>query len=153
MQDYRADELLASKDWGDNLWALGANGDRPTVLQEILAKLIAMRPEDRESALAELTAFSGILKLDELLNQKLKEFPMLNVDLEENAVVRPLIEKGRQEGRQEGRQDLLLDLLTEKFGPLPAWVAERVHMGSAEQLDHWVRLVLRGRSLKDILDS
>ena len=66
------------------------------MLQAILSKLMAMKSEDQKSGLAELTAFSGILKLDDLLSQKLKEFRMLIVDLKENAVVRPLIEEGRQ---------------------------------------------------------
>ena len=61
LQDYDSGELLASPDWGDSLWALGARGDRPAVLQAILAKLMAMKSEDQRSGLAELTAFSGIL--------------------------------------------------------------------------------------------
>ena len=151
LQDYQAADLLASPDWGDNLWALGAQGDRPAVLREILVKVMALEREDRESALAELTAFSGILKLDDLLQQRLKEFPMLDIDLADNAVLRPLIEKGRQEGRQEGRQALLLDLLSERFGTLPGWVPDRVHGGSSEQLDRWARLVLRSGSLEETL--
>jgi len=151
LQDYDADQLLASNDWGDNLWALGAHGDRPVVLQALLAKLTFMGSEEQESAFAELTALSGILKIDELLNQKLKEFPMLTVDLEDNAVVRPLIEKGRLEGRQEGRQEQLLTLLSEKFGQLPEWANDQVHRSSAEQLDLWVRRVLRANSLEETL--
>ena len=147
LQEYESSELLASPDWGDNLWALGAKGERPIVLTAILAKLKAMKGEEQQSALAELTAFSGILRLDDLLNQKLKEFPMLDLDLRENAVVRPLIE----EGRQQGRQDLLLDLLAEKFGALPAWASERVHKASAGELDRWARRVLRSTTLEDTL--
>jgi predicted transposase YdaD len=155
LQEYDASDLLASADWGDNLWALGAKGDRPGVLKEILAKLLAMTREEQEPALAELTAFSGILKLDDLLSQKLKEFPMLTVDLKENAVVRPLIEEGRQEGRLEGRLEgrraLLLDLLAEKFGAIPTWAAERVQAASIDQLDRWARKVLHNTTLDDIL--
>ena len=136
---------------GRQLWALGAKGDRPAVLKEILAKLLAMTREEQEPALAELTAFSGILKLDDLLSQKLKEFPMLTVDLKENAVVRPLIEEGRQEGQQEGRRALLLDLLAEKFGAVPAWAAQRVQSASIDQLDQWARKVLHNTTLDDIL--
>ena len=104
---------------------------------------MAMTRQEQESCLAEPSAFSGILKLDELLSQKLKEFPMLTVDLKENAVVCPLIE--------EGRQDLLLDLLAEKFGVVPAWASERVHEASTEQLDRWARRVLHDGTLEDIL--
>ena len=156
LQDYAASDLLTSDDWGDNLWALGAQGDRPVVLQALLGKLNTLNRADQESALAELTAFSGILKLDEVLSQQLKEFPMLAIDLKENAVVRPLIEEGRQEGRQEGReagrQELLLALLAEKFGALPQSTLDQVHRASAEQLDRWARRILRSTSLEDTLD-
>lgn len=157
LQDYKAEELLASPDWGDNLWALGAKGERPVVLREILVKLMAMGGEDQESALAELMALSSIMKLDQMLEQKLKEFPMLDSDirLEENAVIRPLIEKGRQEGRQLGRQqggqEQLLKQLTGKFGLVPEWASERVHKASAEQLDRWALRVLREITLEDTL--
>ena len=70
LQDYGARELLASPDWGDNLWALGAKGDRPAVLLEILEKVRVLTGEEQNCALAELTAFSGILKLDNLLKQQ-----------------------------------------------------------------------------------
>ena len=144
LQDYDAAELLASPDWGDNLWALGAKGDRAVVLGEILSKLKVMTGEEQESALAELTAFSLILKVDELLAQKLKETPMLTIDLRESAVIRPLIE--------EGRQYLLIDLLTGKFGPLPASSVERVRSASAEQVNRWARRVLRANTLEETFE-
>jgi hypothetical protein len=147
LQDCDASVLLASTDWGDDLWALGAKGDRPSVLQEILAKLLAMTPEEQEPAIAELTAFSGILRVDDLLRQKLKEFSMLNLDLRDNAVVRPLIE----EGRQEGVRALLLDLLAEKFGAVPTWAAERLQTATSEQLDRWARSVLRATTLDEVI--
>lgn len=151
LHEYQADELLRSPDWGDNLWALGARGDRAEVLGELLRKLQPMTGADRESALAELTAFSGILKLDELLSEKLKEFSMLTIDLRDNAVVRPLMEESHREGVEEGRRDLLLELLAEKFGAVPTWASERVRAASADQLDRWARKILRSDSLEDTL--
>jgi hypothetical protein len=50
----------------------------------MIGKLLSLPEEARESALAELTALSGILKLDELLQERLKEFPMLDYDLREH---------------------------------------------------------------------
>ena len=108
-----------------------------------------MTGEERESALAELTAHSGIVKLDDLLEEKLKEFPMHDNDLnlEENAVIRPLIERGRQ----RGRQDLLLDQLKEKFGPVPTWASELVRKASTGDLDRWARQILRTDMLEGTL--
>ncbi|MCC6538497.1 MAG: hypothetical protein IT162_13155 [Bryobacterales bacterium] len=176
LQDYTAEELLASPDWGDNLWALGAQGDRVGTLSAILVRLKALPPEEREDALAELTAYSGIMKLDGLLQEKLKENPMLEIDLSENAVLRPFFdaalrkgrdegieegrdagrEEGRAEGREEGRRDTLrrtlVNLLSMKFGsPLPVWARERVASALPQQLDDWTQRVLRCDSLEDIL--
>ena len=53
--------------------------------------------------------------LDDLLEVGLKEFPMLDIGLEDNAVVRPLIAQASGEA-----QGVLLDLTRGKFGPLPA---------------------------------
>ena len=131
------------------------------MLRELIKKLMALGGEEQESALAELTAFSGILKLDELLERQLKELTMLDTDinLEENAVIRPLIEKGRlkgeqqgmQKGMQKGRQDLLLNQLAERFGPVPEWASDKVRHAALEQLDRWGRLVLRSSTLEDTL--
>jgi predicted transposase YdaD len=155
LQDYEASELLASPDWGDNLWALGAKGDRRIVLRELLLKLSQLDQEQRKSALAELTAFSGILKLEELFKQSLKDFPVLDYDLRKHAVIRPMIEEaeslGRQEGRQEGTQSQLLDLLAEKFGPVPAAITDRVHAASAEEVGRWARRILRANSIEETL--
>ena len=86
-----------------------------------------------------------------------------DINLEENAVVRPLLEKrhrevwqkglqeGRQEGRREGRRDLLLSLLVEKFGALPLTAAERVRTAPVERLDRWASRVLRSSTLDEAL--
>ena len=142
--------MLASPDWGDNLWALGAKGDRLDALRKIILKLVQINDrEQRAAALAELTAFSGILKLDEPLEQNLQEFPVLDIDLKQNAVIRPLLEaaeaqgrkegrsEGRNEGHNEGRQAQLLAQLEEKFGPLPTATIERVHKANVEEIDRW----------------
>lgn len=50
LHDYQASELLASDDWGDNLWALGAQGDSPIVLREILEKLSRFSGDRRSPA-------------------------------------------------------------------------------------------------------
>jgi hypothetical protein len=123
----------------------------------------ALSGEEQKDALAALTAYSGILELDGLLNQQLKEFPMVTINLEDNAVVRPLMEKaerqGREEGRSEGRAEgvnegrrqQLLSLLAEKFGPEPLPVNELIHSASVEQLDRWARQLIKANSIEDTL--
>ena len=57
LQEYDAAVLLASSDWGDNLWALGAQGDRTAVLGEILAKLAVMTGEEQNQLSLSLRPF------------------------------------------------------------------------------------------------
>jgi predicted transposase YdaD len=120
--DMDAAELLASEDWADNLLALGAKGDVRTALPKVLSKLMAMPGEERRNALTAVTVFSGILKIDRLLESKSqeREFSMIEINLEENAVIRPLIERSREQGREQGRRDVLLSQLADKFRSAPA---------------------------------
>ena len=81
------------------------------------------------------------------------------IDVMENEFLAPLIlkqielgeQKGLSRGRQEGMQDLLHQLLTEKFGPLPAWAAQRLQAATAEDLHAWAKRVLHGATLEDTL--
>ena len=81
------------------------------------------------------------------------------IDVMEYKFLAPLIlkqielgeQKGLSRGRQEGMQDLLHELLTEKFGPLPPWAAERLQAATAEDLHAWAKRVLHGATLEDTL--
>ncbi|MFN7924543.1 MAG: hypothetical protein U0Q16_30860 [Bryobacteraceae bacterium] len=59
-------------------------------------------------------------------------------------------EEGRKEGSAETRSALMCSLLEEKFGPLPGWVRDRVCQASGEQVNMWVRKVLKVRSLEGV---
>ena len=82
------------------------------------------------------------------------------INIMENKVLGPIIqqqyEQGRQEGRQEGlhegQQLQLQQLLSEKFGPLPSWAAERIHSSTAADLDRWSRRILRASTLEETLE-
>ena len=162
LQDYDSNDLLASPDWGDNLWSLGARGERPMILRELLARLSGIaNAAERAACLAELTAFSGILRIDRLLVQKMKEFPVLDMDFKDNAVIQHYTREaealgrqtGLEEGLREGAQLQLLDLLNEKFGPLPASTADRVHAASLDQIKLWARRILRANSIEETLSE
>lgn len=77
------------------------------------------------------------------------------INLMENKVLGPLIlkqfEEGRKEGRNEGRKGLLQEQLTEKFGSLPAWAAQRLHGASTEELQSWAKRILHGTTLEETL--
>ena len=161
LREYDAQPLLASDDWADVALALLAKGDREEALEVAVSRLRGMKSEDRAWASGTLLLLSGILGIEETVNERMKEAGM--IDLMENRVLAPLILKqfelgkqkgrteGRTEGRQEGRQDLLIEQLTEKFGSLPAWASQRLHSASAEDLHTWAKRVLQGMTLEDTL--
>lgn len=149
-----ADELLASPNRDDRIWALVAQGDPALTMPKILATIAELPDQDRPNALARLTALSGMLKLDGALRHFLEEFPMLTVDLKNNAVLRPLIEEERREARVEGRiearRDNLAFLLTKRFGRLPKPVLSRIEASTEPQLEHWFDRLLDAQTLDEL---
>ena len=104
-------------------------------------------------ALSTLLVLSGILGIEEAVNEKLKEFDVINVM--ENKVLGPLIlkelEKGRNEGMQQGMQGVLSEQLTEKFGALPTWATARLQSASSEELHLWAKRILHSASLENTM--
>ena len=60
--------------------------------------------------------------------------------------------QGRDEGIREGRADVLEQLLRRRFGPLSPAVADRLHEGSAADLELWTESLLDARTLDDVFD-
>jgi hypothetical protein len=165
LREFDAEPLLASPDWADNALALLARGEREKALVTVVARLRALRLEDQTWAASTLLLLSGILGIEQTVNERLKEVGMINVM--ENKVLGPMLQqqfeqaerKGRSEGMQqgmqqgllEGRVNLLQEQLTEKFGSLPGWAVQRLHAASAEELHAWAKRVLRSTTLEDTL--
>lgn len=165
LREFDAEPLLASPDWADNALALLAKGEREKALVAVVARLRALRLEDQPWAASTLLLLSGILGIEQTVNERLKEVGMINVM--ENKVLGPMLQqqfeqaerKGRSEGLQQGLQQgllegsvtLLQEQLTEKFGALPGWAVQRLHAASAEELHGWAKRVLRSTTLEDTL--
>ena len=60
--------------------------------------------------------------------------------------------QGRDEGIREGRVEVLEQLLRRRFGPLSPAVADRLHKGSATDLEVWTESLLDARTLDDVFD-
>ena len=77
------------------------------------------------------------------------------INIEENVILREILDNGRAEGLAEGLAagvaKTLRDLLETKFGSLPAWAVNRVSGGSPEQMQLWTRKVLTARSFEGVL--
>ena len=153
LREYDAEPLLASDDWADIALALLAKGDREKALAVAVSRLVEMGSEDRAWASGTLLLLSGILGIEETVNERMKEAGV--IDLMENKVLAPLIlqqyQKGRDDGRQQGMQGLLIEQLTEKFGTLPAWASSRLQSASNEELQIWAKRILHTDSLEDTL--
>lgn len=157
LREYDAELLLASADWADTALALLAKGDREKALAAAVSRLRQMQSDERAWASGTLLLLSGILGIEEAVNERMREAGM--IDLMENKVLAPLIlqqyEKGRDEGLQQGvqrgMQRLLGELLMEKFGTLPAWAGERLQAASDEELHRWAKRVLHAASLEETL--
>ena len=149
LRELDAEPLLASADWVDNVLALLAKGSPDRVLEVVLPRIRAMSGADQELAAGALTLLSGILGMEEILNERLREIGM--IDVMENKILGPAILKGLEQGRQEGKQGLLGELLVSKFGSLPDWARTRLNTGSDADIDKWARRILNSDSLEDIL--
>jgi hypothetical protein len=74
------------------------------------------------------------------------------------SIERMSLERGRQEGRQEGHQEgrqegemvMLRRLLTQRFGPLPDGVEQRLHAATVQALERWADRVLDAQHLDDV---
>lgn len=168
LREWDAAPLLASHDWADNLLALLARGEWEVALDHVLHRVQQWQGEARNRALGELTAISGILKVERSVLARLEEFNSM-IDLWENDIIRPELEKaeargeargefrgerlGALRGERSGKLDLLRELLDEKFGqPLPEWAQQRLEDAKVEDLDRWARNILRASTLEETLN-
>jgi hypothetical protein len=153
LREFDAAVLLESPDWADNALALLAKGEPERALTAVIARLRAMQSEEQGRAAGTLLLLSGIIGMEEAVNDRLKEVGVINVM--ENKVLGPIcqqqFEQGERKGRSEGQQDLLRELLTQKFGSLPAWALQRLQAASAEDLHAWTKQVLQSSTLEDTL--
>ncbi len=60
---------------------------------------------------------------------------------------------GRDEGMRQGRVEMLEQQLTRRFGPLSPAVSERLHGGSAGELQSWAGSLLDARTVDDVFNS
>jgi hypothetical protein len=157
LRELDAEPLLESDDWADNALALLAKGSPERALEAVIPRLRAMGRADQDWATGTLVLLSGILGIEEQVNRRLEEVGM--IDVMENKVLGPLMQKrweegqreGRQQGREQGRKQVLVDQLNQKFGELPEWASKMLGSASAEDVDRWLRRILKSATLEETL--
>lgn len=60
------------------------------------------------------------------------------------------LQQGLEQGRKEGFASLLMTLLSQRFGQVPDWVAQKLTTAPPETLESWSRRVFEARSLDEI---
>ena len=63
-----------------------------------------------------------------------------------------MFQRAHDEGMREGRVGMLEQLLTRRFGPLAPALADRLHNGSAADLEAWAEKVLDARAVEEVFD-
>jgi len=80
---------------------------------------------------------------------------MLNLvtPIQETKAYQSIFAEGKDEGKAEGKADSLKHLLRHRFGPLPAWAAQRIDAAPVAQLDAWLDGIFDATSLETLIGA
>ncbi|MBF0309668.1 MAG: hypothetical protein HQL56_09090 [Magnetococcales bacterium] len=166
IRDIDCQEMLASASLEENILAVLCRMDNGrNTIREILRRIDRLKPKARADALTKLVIISGLRKL-ELTVQEEADNMAITVDVMENAVLRNLFLKARQESEREGEQigqqigqqiglqkgkiDMLLELLQERFGAVPEGVKTRLAAADADTLKACGKRLFTAESIDQI---
>jgi hypothetical protein len=132
--------------------------DEKSAVRGIVRRIAGLDSVERDVALGQLIVLSGLRGLEKTVEEEIRKMPILN-DIMDHKVLGREYKRGRAEGIEEGRQDgvqqgelrILRRLLEKRFGPIPAWVEERLGGQSAEDLEALSVRLLEARSLEELL--
>ena len=88
--------------------------------------------------------------MEELVQEEVKRMPITESILN-HQIIGPAYRKGQEEGRQEGELTILRRQIAKRFGPIPAWLEERLVRCSASDLEELSDRVLDAQSLEDLV--
>ena len=151
--------LLLSASLAENVIAILTRfGSERETVKRILDGIAAGKPEQRETAIAELLALAGLRKLDELIEKEIQRMPILD-DIMDSAVIgrerkRGIAlgrEEGRTEGRLEGERQIVLRMIGKRFGPIPPAATARLEALSSAELEQLALRLMDAGSLEDLL--
>ena len=117
---------------------------------EILRRVTGLNATKRDAALGQLIVLSGLRGLEETVEEEIRKMPILN-DIMDHKVLGREYKRGWAEGTHDGELRILRRLLQKRFGPVPAWVEERLGDRSAEDLEALSLRLLEAQSLEDLL--
>ncbi|MDC8758357.1 transposase [Janthinobacterium fluminis] len=126
-----------------------------------LLTLLFQRQWDRQAIIDLLMVIDWMMRLPMPLERQLRQ----RIGDMERSRVMPYIssferiarsdgrKQGRQEGLREGQFLLLTQLLNQRFGPLPAHLAQRLAQGTTEDLSAWSKAFVNATTLDQVFQS
>ncbi len=150
IQDIDCRHMLESPLLEENLLAILCHpeNNRQTI-REILTRMARSSPKNRADTLEKLVILAGLRNLEMQVKEEVENMA-ISVNVLENAFLRDIFGKGRQEGRQEEAAALLLRQLARRFGELPAWVDEKIANADLDSLETWSLHIFDARSLDEL---
>ena len=154
VREWRAEELLASPRWGDQVLAiLGGTDDPREVVRGLLARIAGMTRDQRERALRYMLILAGLRKFGIIIGEEVRRMGV-TINWAQYPAVRAAKVAAKAEGRAEGKaegeirgvRDALTMVLKRRFGPVPAWALKKIENASKEQAMAW--LVEAGEAAK-----
>lgn len=179
IRELNAEFLLESEVLEDNILAILCRiHDNREVVRRILWRISQAPPEKRSTALAEFLVLSDLRPLvKQVVAEEQKAMPII-LDLKQNELLRPYIDKaeedarergleqgleqGREQGREQGlaegrqqgdlagRRSLVRRLLERRFRAIPAWAESQLMDAPAQALDIWADRVLDASSIDEV---
>ena len=146
IREWRAEELVASSLFGDQVLALlGGTSDPQGVVRGVLERIAKMVPERRERALRYMLILAGLRKFGTIVEQEVENMGV-TIDWMQYPTFRQAkkvaMAEGKAEGKAEGEirgvRDALLVVLENRFGPLPAWARQKIENASKEASMAWL---------------
>lgn len=140
-------KLLDSDGIEDNVLAILARlGDEREAVREIVGRAAKLDLSARRATLEQLSILAGLRHLGRLVKEEASRMPIT-----EDILNHDLIGPAYRQGRLEGELTMLRGLVEKRFGPIPAWLEERLARCSASDLLELSKRVLDAQSLEDIL--
>ena len=162
IRDLDGEQLLASKNPGDNVIAILTNlGRQPETVRKILKRIAIEPARERDQALAELLIVAGLRKLDDEVAREANGMPILN-DIMDHSVIGPVLRKGLAQGRIEGLQAGRLEGLAEgelillsrqiekKFGTITPSTRKKLTALNPSQIEAAGLRLLDAKTLNDL---
>ena len=118
IRDLDGERLLASPEVGDNIVAILTRlPDRRATVRRIMERIAVLGPWEREAMLRRLWILAGLRHLVQVVEEEAIKMPITE-DIMNHDSIGPAAKKGALE--------VLRPQIEERFGPIPAWVEERL---------------------------